>query len=121
MWVDIASIVFVCVTANHLGLIGKIESLVGTKLPIVNCPKCSSFWFSVVWYIGKMGFSVIPQIPSVLAVSFLASYLSQWLELLEGYIDIKYMSIYETIYDTSSDTTAADAKRGDSAGSVSEL
>lgn len=102
-WSDIACIVFVCVTMNHLGLIGTIERVMGKRLPILNCPKCSSFWLTVVWCIGKMGFSVIPQIPSLLAVSFLASYSAIWLEMLEGYVDTLYLKCYEKIYPPADD------------------
>ena len=106
---------------NHLGLIGKIEEISG-KLPlIIKCPKCASFWFTLAYGIGKMGFSVIPQIPLVLAISFLASYTAIWLELLEAYIDTLYMKLYGKIYETSDDTAAADTDAGDSAGTVPEL
>ena len=117
-WSDIACIVFVCVTANHLGLIGAIEDKMGFRIPILNCPKCASCWFTLAYIMGKMGFSVIPQIPLVLAVSFLASYVAIWLELAEGYIDTLYLKCYGKIYGTSNDTAAADAYDGDTAGSV---
>ena len=107
-WNDIACIVFVCVTMNHLGLIGTIEGVMGKRLPILNCPKCSSFWLTVVCGIGKMGFQ---EIPSLLAVSFLASYLSIWLEMLEGYVDTIYLKCYEKIYpsaDNDADTSDSD-------------
>ena len=121
-WIDIACIVFVCVTANHLGLIGTIEGEMGFRIPILNCPKCSSCWLTAVWCMGKMGFSAIPQIPMILAVSFLASYLAIWLELFEGYIDTLYDRFYEKIYpDDEADTTASDSDNGYSDGSVSEL
>lgn len=121
MWIDIASIMFVCVTMNHLGLIGKVEEIVGFRIPIINCPKCASYWFTLTYIIGKMGFSVIPYFPLVLAVSFLASYLAIWLELFEGYVDTLYLKLYGKIYKTSYDTTAADADNGNPASSVSEL
>ena len=107
MWTDIASTVFVCVTMNHLGLIGKLEEIMG-KLPVLNCPKCASFWFTLAYFIGEMGFSIIPQIPFVLAISFFAAYLAIWLELLEGYIDTLYTKLYDTLYSTT-DTADTDA------------
>lgn len=117
--VDIASIVFVCVTANHLGLIGKIEEITGFPFPIINCPKCSSFWLSVIYGMGQMGFSVKNIIP-LLAISFLASYSAIWLELFEGFIDTLYMKCYEKIYpDDEADTPAADADNGHPDGTVS--
>lgn len=116
-WTDTASIVFICVTANHLGLVKAIEEMVHRELRIVNCPKCFSFW-SVLVYTAFVTQNVITS----LAVSFLASYMAIWLELLEGYIDTLYMNVYEKIYsDTSNDTVASDPKRGDSDSSVPKL
>ena len=103
-WTDIASIVFACVTMNHLGLIGTIEKGVGFRIPILNCPKCASFWFTLAYLMGKMGFLIFPQIPLVLAISFLASYSAIWLELMEGIIDTLYRKIYDKVY-TAADTT----------------
>lgn len=69
-----------------------------------------------------MGFSVIPEIPLVLATSFLASYLALWLELLEAYIDTLYMRFYGKITATDHDhATASYAVGGDSAGSLSDV
>ena len=115
-WIDIASIVFVCVTMNHLGLIKAIEEKTEMEYPILNCAKCSSFW-CVLCYTMFMS----KQILMPLAVSFLASYIALWLELLEGYVDTLYMKLYGKIYKTSDDTITSDANSGDSAGSVSEL
>ena len=101
MLLDIASIVFVCVTMNHLGLIKAIESTTEQELPILNCPKCSSFWWSLVYCL----FITRSLIPS-LAISFFASYSAIWLELLEGYLDKFYIKFYDKIYsatDTADD------------------
>ena len=118
-WFDIASIVFICVTANHLGLIGAVEGILGKSIPILNCPKCASFWFTMIYTIGKMGFS---EIPLMLAISFLASYSAIWIELLEGYIDTLYLKIYGKITsEYSNDTLASDAERGNSDGTVSYM
>ena len=119
MWIDIASIVFVCVTANHLGLIKAIESVIKCyHLPIISCPKCFTFW-SVLLYCS-VGCGCVAT--TTLAISFLASYSAIWLELFEGFIDTLYMKCYEKIYpDTADDTASADADNGNPAGSVSEL
>ena len=102
-WIDIACIVFVCVTANHLGLIKAIESVTECELPIVNCVKCFTFW-SVLTY----STFTLHDVVAVLAVSFFASYTAIWLELLEGFIDTLYMKLYEKIYsDPAHDTLAA--------------
>ncbi len=116
--IDIASIVFVCVTANHLGLVGKLEEIMG-ELPIINCPKCFTFWSTLVCGLWYVGFS---DLPVVLAVSFLASYIALWLELLEGYIDTLYLKLYDKITSKSTvDPDSFDTEQGDSADSVSEL
>ena len=104
-WIDIASIVFVCVTMNHLGLIAAVEEKIETELPILSCPKCSSFWCAFVYTAWLFGFS---DIPLVLSISFLSSYLALWLELFEGYIDTLYLKLYDKIYNSAADTSAAD-------------
>ena len=94
-WIDIASIVFVCVTMNHLGLVKAIEDIAQRELKVVNCPKCLSFW-------GVLAYTIITSrklIPS-LAISFLASYIAIWIELFEGVIDNIYNKVYDKIYPT---------------------
>ena len=113
MWIDIASIVFVCVTANHLGLVKAIEESTERDLAVVNCPKCSSFWSTLAYTIF-----VTHEPISSLAISFLASYIAIWLELLEGYIDILYLRLYDKIYPTSDNTVAASPDKGNTPGSV---
>ena len=106
-WSAIASIVFVCVTMNHLGLISAAEDVFKKKLVILNCPKCSSFWLTLiydVWCIDDY-----TDIPFVLAVSFLSSYAALWLGLFEGFIDTYYLMFYEKIYPDEDDTATSDA------------
>lgn len=98
MWIGIAGILFVCVTANHLGLVKAIEDISKMEIPIINCPKCFTFW-SVLAYSVYYGLPAI----EMLAISFLCSYLAIWLELLEGYIDTLYMKLYEKIYRNTAD------------------
>ena len=99
-------VVFVCTAMNHLGLVGAVEDVIRRKLPIINCPKCSSFWFTVITCVlhGLSPFAT-------LATSFLASYSSIWLELLMGAADVMYIKAYEKIYPTANDnedTSVAD-------------
>lgn len=114
-WIDIAGIIFVCVTMNHLGLIGKLEEIMG-NLPILNCPKCSCFWVTLIF--GLQGMESFYEIISVLAISFLSSYLAIWLELLEGYIDTLYLKLYGKIYKTSDDAPASATDGDNSAGAM---
>ena len=116
-WIDIVGIVFVCVTANHLGLVKAIEDAAHRELRIVNCPKCFSFW-SVLAYTVITSRNAITS----LAISFLCSYIALWLELLEGFIDTLYMKVYEKITTTDTDDAlATDADNGNSASTVPEL
>ena len=116
-WIDIASIVFVCVTMNHLGLIGKLEEIWG-EFPILNCPKCSTFWCTLCF--GLWGIRSFYGVISVLAISFLASYVAVWLELLEGYIDTLYLKLYDKIYPTANTTDTDALDTANTVSSVSE-
>lgn len=115
VWIDIASIVFACVTVNHLGLIGAIENKIDQELPIINCPKCFTFWGTLAYGLWHIGFFSLPM---VLVISSIASYAAIWLELFEGYIDTLYKKLYDKIYPTT-DTTDTDTLG--TAGTVSDV
>lgn len=100
-WIDILLLVLSCTLANHLGLVDAIERETWSRIPIVNCPKCFSFW-SVLLYSLFVGRAVIASV----AVSFLCAYAALWIELLCGYIDTKYNRCYENLY---TENTEADA------------
>ena len=119
MWIDIASIVFICVTMNHLGLIEEIEHIYGHKIKVINCPKCASFWLTLAYGLWGTG-SFYVDFVLILAISFLASYLALWLELFEGYIHTLYMKIYEKIYpNVKNDTASSDGYESDTNSTVS--
>ena len=46
---DVLMITFSAVAANHLGLVVAIERKVKHRLPIIDCPKCLTFW-TVIGY-----------------------------------------------------------------------
>ena len=116
-WIDIASIVFTCVTMNHLGLVKAIEDTFEIELPIFNCVKCSVFWFVLCYSVVATHRMIQP-----LAISFLCSYLAVWLELFEGYIDTLYLKLYAKIYpDSDNDTASAVRHESDTRSTVSEL
>ena len=94
-WIDIACIVFACATANHMGLIESLEKAIGRSIPVLNCVKCSTFWFVLAYSSVSSGC-----LTESLAVSFLASYLALWVELSETYIDTLYIKLYGTITET---------------------
>lgn len=107
IWNDIACIVFTCVTMNHLGLVSAIEKILGFPLAVVNCPKCIVFWMVFAYSLNAANGVLLS-----LAISFLASYVAIWLELVEGLIDQLYLGIYEKIITANTpDTSAADAER----------
>lgn len=106
-WKDIACIVFVCTAMNHLGLIKAIEDVSKMEIPIINCPKCLTYWsvFAYeLWYVG------LSDIPMVLAISFLCSYLAIWLELIMYAIDTLYNRIYGILEDNNEEDRDEDGK-----------
>lgn len=115
--VDIACIIVVCVAANHLGLIAAIEQTIGREIPIVNCPKCFTFWTTLIY-----GIDAHADLLPMLAISFLCAWLAIWLELGMGIIDYLYNKVYEKIFvSTADNTTASDPDKGYSADTVPEL
>jgi hypothetical protein len=116
---DIICIVFACVTANHLGLISAVEDVIRHRLPIINCPKCLTFWCTLIYGIVCCDSVAIP---ILLALSLLASYAAVWLELIECLIDNLYLYIYDKqIKQSAADTPAADSLHDASAGSMPDL
>lgn len=109
IWLSVAMIVFICTSMNHLGLIEAIENIIGFKIPIVDCCKCSSFWSTIVyllcehWSIGLI---------AIIAIAFLACIAAVWLELAMGYIDTLYGRCYERIWNTPA-VSKTDGDKGD--------
>lgn len=99
-WIDIASIVFACTAANHLGLIPAIETVIHRRLPVINCIKCLTFWsvlaYCLVCYDDIA--AAIEEAPQLLAISFLSAWSAIWLDLFMGMIDYLYIKVYEQIY-----------------------
>lgn len=95
-WSDVAMILFSCVAANHLGLVHAIEEITDRELPIMNCPRCFSFW-CVLFYMIFVSHSIIMSV----ATSFLCAALAPWIELLIGFTDNLYNKLYDTIYPTT--------------------
>lgn len=117
MWLDIACIVFVCVTVNHLGLVSAIEDVTGRKLRIINCPKCFCHWAVFLYAVFHFDNMI-----AVFAISLLCAYIATWLELFEGFIDSLFMKLYEKVYSESEHSETATAADGDSPDStLSEL
>ena len=116
-WDDIALVTFSCVTANHLGLISALEGVIRHKMPIMNCPKCLTFWM-VLFMTSFSGWDMVDS----LAVSFLSSYLSLWMELSMGFIDTLYNRFYEKIYtNRDDDEDSADGCKTDAGSTLSDV
>ena len=107
-WMGIAAVVFFGVTVNHLGLISAVEGVIRHRLPIINCPRCLTFWGTLAYGLSGDGMlAALPScLPRLLAISLLCAYLAMWLELIEGYIDTLYDKLYEQIYPTADSTDA---------------
>ena len=102
---DVAMLTFSSVTANHLGLIAAAERILKRSLPILNCPKCCTFWL-VLFSTVLTGWNMV----SALATSFLCAYLSLWLNLIFAFIDKQFNLLYDKIFSTDN-TTADGAER----------
>ena len=111
-WKDIACIVFVCTSVNHLGLIKAIEDIIKRGIPIVNCPKCLTFWTVLTYGIATIPVAsasgILSALPQLLAISFLCSYLAIWLELIMYAIDTLYNKIYGIIKDNDEENCDED-------------
>ena len=103
-WRDIACIVFFCTAVNHLGLIGTIEGIIKHSLPIINCPKCFTFWSVLLYGLASCNYSLpfregLGVGISLLATALLSSYIAIWLNLLFYAIDTLNNRIYGKIKD----------------------
>ena len=113
----VSLILFSSVAANHLGLVAAVEEVIRHRLPILNCPKCLTFWATLGYgcsvccdSIAALPSALPAALPLLLAQSFLAAYLAIWLELLMFTIDTLYNSIYDKInkYHQKADRETAD-------------
>ena len=98
MWRDVAMITFSCVAVNHLGLVRAVEERIRHTLPVLDCPKCLTFWCSLAYTLWVVGLS---DIPMCLAASFAASYAAVWLNLVLGITDYIYNNVYDKVFSTA--------------------
>lgn len=104
-WTSSALILFSCTAVNHLGLVDAVEKVVRHRLPVVDCPKCLTFW-SVVTYgvLSGDGPTANPSaLPWLVSSALLCAYLAIWLELLMYAIDTLYDRIYGKIKEYEED------------------
>ena len=86
----ISSVLFI-----GMGLSGEIQRIAGISVKILNCPKCLTFWSTLVTLLAERH----PVFPTI-AVSFIASYLAMWLTLAYDAATVKYNRLYEKITET---------------------
>lgn len=104
---EIASILFSSVAINHLGLVAAVEKVIAHRLPVINCPKCLSFWATLIYGCSVCCDSIaaLPSVlPYLLALSLLCAWLAVWLDLAMGIIDHLYIKVYDTFYPTANPT-----------------
>ena len=112
-----ACIMFIFVSANHLGLISKIEELTNCRLPIINCVKCGSFWATLIYLVVSTKDIIV-----AVALAFMFAYLALWLELAMCVVDTLYKRIYEKIISESpSDAVASSADKSSADSAVSHM
>lgn len=97
-WSEAAMIMFSCVSVNHLGLVAAIEDIVRRPLPVINCPKCLTFWCVLAYMLSHVG---LEDVPKSVAASFLFAYLSLWLQLLLALTDRLFNMLYDKIHSTT--------------------
>lgn len=116
-------ITFSATAINHLGLVAAVEEVIARRLPIVNCPKCLSFWATLIYGCSVCCDSIaaLPStLPHLFALSLLCAWLAIWLDLAMGIIDHLYKKVYDTFYPTTTPTDTDAPSPSDSLPVVSE-
>lgn len=119
-WADVILITFSAVAVNHLGLTAAVEKTVRRRLPVINCPKCLSFWTVLAYGIAchNSQCPIVNYTLQAVAVAFLSAWSALWLDLFMGIIDKLYLFIYEQIY---SATDTADPHAVGTRDTVSDM
>lgn len=97
-------ITFSATAINHLGLVAAVEKVIARPLPVINCPKCLSFWATLTYGCSVCCDSIaaLPSaLPHLFALSLLCAWLAVWLDLAMGIIDHLYIKVYDTFYPTA--------------------
>ena len=99
-----ATLLMVCVVLfNHMGLAEAIEKAANYKFRIISCPKCGTFWLSLIALIVD-GVSVVESI----AIAFALAYAALWMELLLSIMAKIYERAYNKISEAESKRTEAE-------------
>lgn len=102
MWEDALLLMFSCTLFVQMGLSDAIQHTIHLRFRILSCPKCASFWVTLIYLIAS-GCRVVESV----AASFLFSYLSLWLALGYDMLAELYNTIYEQFFKTSGATENA--------------
>ena len=116
-------ITFSATAINHLGLVTAVEEVISRPLPVINCPKCLSFWATLIYGCSVCCDSIaaLPSaLPHLFALSMLCAWLAIWLDLAMGIIDQLYLYIYGKIYPTANSTDPDAQSPSDSMPVVSQ-
>lgn len=100
-------ITFSATAINHLGLVAAVEKVIARPLPVINCPKCLSFWATLTYGCSVCCDSIAAPpsvLPHLFALSLLCAWLAIWLDLAMGIIDHLYIKVYDTLYPTTTPT-----------------
>jgi hypothetical protein len=122
-WLDVLMIVFSATAANHLGLVAAVEQVLHRPLPVINCPKCLTFWATLTYGCSVCCDSIaalLSALPHLFALSLLCAWLAVWLDLAMGIIDHLYIKVYDTFYPTANPTDPDAPSPSDSLPVVSE-
>ena len=84
-----------CVLFIQMGLSEALQSVLRIKLSILSCPKCLTFWVTLITLMIK-GYGIIEPV----TVSFISAYLALWLSLLYDYLANLYNRLYERTAET---------------------
>ena len=116
LWINVVAVVLSAVLTNYLGLIEAVEKVIHHKLPILNCPRCLTFWLTLCLLLCHFS---LRHLPIIVATSLLCAYLSEWVELCFGIFDKFYENIYNKTYpaeeaaETDSSTTDTETTETD--------
>lgn len=100
-------ITFSATAINHLGLVAAVEEVIDRPLPVINCPKCLSFWATLTYGCSVCcdGIATLPSaLPHIFALSLFCAWIAIWLDLAMGIIDHLYKKVYDTFYPTANPT-----------------
>ena len=92
MWKEAAMLVVGCVLFVNMGLSDAIQQRLGFRSSILSCPKCCSFWASLIFLIFNGC-----RLAIAVGASFLFSYLALWADLGLSALNKIYNELYTKI------------------------